>query len=33
MAEYLGSLFGGEKEQAPVVAADDGMCFLRQKNW
>lgn len=27
MAEYLGSLFGGEKEQAPVVAADDGMCF------
>lgn len=28
MAEYLGSLFGGEKEQAPVVAADDGTFFL-----
>lgn len=25
MAEYLGSLFGGEKEQAPAVASDDGM--------
>jgi hypothetical protein len=25
MAEFIGSLFGGEKDQAPVVASDDGM--------
>lgn len=25
MAEFVGSLFGGGKDQAPVVASDDGM--------
>lgn len=29
MAEYLGSLFGGEKAQAPVVDSDDGMFSFR----